>query len=312
MRSLITGSNGFIGWYLAHALQQAGDEVFGLDRTPQTDAPIFHHYTVDIADERALTDVVGDIMPDCVWHLAAQSNIPTSFAAPHATMTSNVIGSLNLFSAVHKVVPEAIVISMGSSAEYGGGSSGKDSIDEDTPLVPSNPYGISKVAQGLCASLYARTYGLHSIHVRPFAVIGPRKQGDALSDFCRAVLAVEQGSATTVRTGNQATIRDFIDVRDCVQALQIIARRGSSEHVYNICNGTAATIGDLIHALQEVSSLEFTTEVEPARLRPSDDRRLVGNNERLIALGYQRRYSLEDTVAATYEYWQTHRTAVGT
>lgn len=311
MRSLITGSSGFIGRWLAQALQQAGDEVFGLDAAPLLDTATLHHYAVDITDEQALTAAVEDVKPDYVWHLAAQSNIATSFAAPQQTMTINLNGSLNLFSALHKTVPGAIIISMGSSAEYGSGGSGQDYLDEETPLEPSSPYGISKVAQGLCACLYARRHGLHTIHVRPFAVIGPGKVGDALSDFCRAVVAAPRDRALTIRTGSQTTIRDFIDVRDCVAALQIIARRGRAEQVYNICNGRGVTIGELMATLQQVCGRELAAVTDSARLRSTDDRQLVGNNERLVALGYHRRYSLLDTVATTFEYWQTFQPTVG-
>lgn len=308
MRSLITGSSGFIGSWLARQLQQEGEEVFGLDHTiPPADHTI-HQYSTDLTDGPAITDLIKDIRPDRVWHLAAQSNIPRSFASPQETLTVNLQGSLCLFSAVQFAAPQATVISVGSSAEYGFGGSHQKFIDEDTPLLPSSPYGISKAAQGLFAALYARTYGIRIMHVRPFAVIGPGKKGDALSDFCRAVVQIQQGNAQEILTGNLETIRDFIDVRDCIQAFLTIAHHGRAGQAYNVCNGAAAAIGDLVAILQKKSSRKFSVVMEPKRARPADDQRLVGNNSRLVALGYSRRYRLENTVAATLEYWRTFDT----
>ncbi len=223
MKSLITGIDGFIGYHLTQALRARGDEVYGLSREPageRNGATIYH---VDVADSAAVTEAIAALRPELIFHLAAQSNIPRSFMAPQETMTINLNGSLNLFSAAQQYTPEATIISAGSSAEYGRGDLKQTQISEDSPLLPSNPYGISKVAQGMAVALYARSYGMRLIHVRPFAVIGPGKTGDVVADFCQAVIRIQQQQLSQLITGNRQTIRDFIDIRDCVQALLLLS-----------------------------------------------------------------------------------------
>jgi GDP-4-dehydro-6-deoxy-D-mannose reductase len=306
MRSLVTGVDGFIGSHLAEALAAAGDQVFGLSRAPAAaragDAVV--RIAGDMTDAGKLAGAVAQAAPDRVFHLAALNNIAASFADPALTMATNVAGSAHLLEAVRKTSPGAAFVSVGSSAEYGLTAATAPVLTEELPLLPTSPYGVSKVAQGLLVRVYAQVYGLRAVHVRPFAVIGPRKTKDAISDFCRNVVALERGTTDRFIVGPLTSERDFVDVRDAVAALVTLSERGAAGTAYNLCNGRNVVLADAVAALQRLSARPFQPTADPSRLRPADDVRIVGDGSRLRALGYAPRFSLEETLAATLAYWR--------
>ncbi len=94
-------------------------------------------------------------------------------------------------------------------------------------------------------------------------------------------------------------MRDFIDVRDCARALVLIAESGAPGSVFNLCNGVAVKMGDLVETLRSVAARPFEVVVDPAKVRPVDDMRIVGDSKKLRALGYAPGHSLADTVRDT-------------
>lgn len=304
MRSLITGIDGFMGSYLSDALLAIGSEVFGLSLRASGTRGNAKVYKGNITDGKAVRGAVRRSKPNWVFHLAAQSNIPRSFEQPEETFEVNMQGSAHVFEAVRLWAPRAMIISVGSSAEYG--ASARQHIKESAPLRPSSPYAVSKVSQGAIASLYCSAYRMRVIHVRPFAVVGPGKVGDALSDFCRAVVKIERNhTRAPLPVGNLNVIRDFIDVRDCVRAMICIARKGRKGEIYNICNGVPVTLRHVVSLLRKHSHRKFRTAPRKARMRQIDDSRLVGSNAKLRSLGYRRTFELDETVRDTLEFWRS-------
>src|SRR5438067_3942545 len=205
---------------------------------------------------------------------------------PAETISVNVNGSLNLFQAVLDVSPKSRVISVGSSSEYGKTASLRRYLNEVVPLLPSNGYGITKATQGMFASLFARVFSLDTVHVRPFAIVGPGKKGDALADFCHGIVAIERGLKNALSVGNLDAVRDFVGVRDCVSASLLVSEKGVTGETYNICNGKGASLRNLVRILKRLSKSSIQLEVDAARMRPADDLRIVGNNRKLRKLGY--------------------------
>lgn len=197
------------------------------------------------------------------------------------------------------------MVSVGSSSEYGRSARDQARVAEDSALLPSNVYGITKATQGMLAAVFAGVFRLDTIHVRPFAIVGPRKEGDALADFCQGIVAIERGLKDSLMVGNTEAIRDFVDVRDCVSALVLIAERGTTGATYNICNGREASLAQVIGILQQLAQCPIRLAVDASRLRVADDLRIVGDNRRLESLGYVPQYDLPTTVSDTLAYWRT-------
>ena len=221
MTWLITGADGFLGSHLAEALAADGIEVHGTVRTPPSrgttngGAAVAHH-ECDIRDVEQVSAVISAVHPTTICHLAAQSSPTESWIDATETFNTNAGGLVRVLDAVRATVPDSLVLAVGSSAEYGP-SSGP--IAEDHPQVPGTPYGVSKVAQDLIAALYHAHYGMRTVRLRPFFVVGPRKTGDVSSDLAKRVVAVEDGTSDTVTVGNLDAIRDLLDVRDAVAPL---------------------------------------------------------------------------------------------
>ena len=181
-RVLITGINGFVGSHLAeYILSNNFGEVFGLIRNKDVEkeniAGILNKIQMkecDINDAYSVKKVIEDVEPDLIFHLAAQSYVPSSWSSPVETMQTNVMGSMNIFEAVRNCKNNPIIQIAGSSEEYGMVYENEVPMTEDNPLRPLSPYGVSKVAMDLLGYQYHQSYGLKIIRTRAFnhSIIG--------------------------------------------------------------------------------------------------------------------------------------------
>ena len=182
MRVLITGITGFVGSHLAELCLSRGDvELFGTYRWRSRRENIAHIKDVtlvemDVLDPASCLHTLRSVRPDWIFHLAAQSFVPTSWSAPASTMGTNVLGQINLFEALRALDRfDTRFHVCGSSEEYGYVGPDETPITEDNPLRPLSPYGVSKVAQDLLGFQYFRSYGLHAVRTRAFNHGGPRR-----------------------------------------------------------------------------------------------------------------------------------------
>ena len=305
MKSIITGINGFIGFHLSNLLIQKGDQVVGIDKerkqVKKGSMPIYYG---NLLDQKFLKKTLDTEKPDRIFHLAAQSNIPYSFSNPQETMEVNIIGTLNLLEATKKLNQKVSFVSFGSSAEYGKSARSGKATPETANLEPTNPYGVSKVAQGQLVEIYRQAYKLNLFHIRPFAIIGPGKLGDAVSDFARGIVAIERGEKKELLVGNVSHVRDFLDVRDAVGAIELVSRSDNDYSIYNICSGKGWKLEDLLTKLINMSTKKVILRTDREKSRPTDDAILVGNPERLFSLGFKPKIAIEQTLSDILDYWR--------
>ncbi len=307
MRCLVTGADGFIGGHLVEHLLAAGAETTGIGLAVN---PLLEQlrarakfFPADILDPAALAAILAEVQPDAIFHLAAQSLPNVSWAQPAVTFRVNVEGTLNLLDAVRRQCPAARVVVAGSSAEYAPRPDGAP-IRETDPLQPSSPYAVSKLAATELARLYQRRYGAGVVVMRPFFLIGPRKQGDVASDFARRIVAIERGAPAELRVGNLDLVRDFLDVRDGVSAMTLLAQSGAAGGIYNICSGRGCSLRELVERMQRLARVPFRVVPDPALVRPVDDLVKIGDPGRLRALGWSPRRDLDATLQDILEYWR--------
>ena len=182
MKILITGISGFVGSHLAeYFLAQGKYEVFGIIKWRSDRENIIHIqdkiklYECDIKDAFAMKTALSKIRPDYIFHLAAQSYVPYSWRVPQETLSTNIIGEVNLFESIKELQIEPLIHIAGSSEEYGLVLPEELPIKETNPLRPLSPYAVSKVAQDLLAYQYFRSYGLKVVRTRAFNHTGPRR-----------------------------------------------------------------------------------------------------------------------------------------
>lgn len=302
MRILITGINGFIGYWLTQHLLNEGQTVFGVSRTSNAIDKRVKMYQGNVLDQSELKRIVQQSKPHVIYHLAAQSNIPYSFSNPQETVNVNINGTLTVLECVRLICPKARLISVGSSAEYGWTAQSNQLLKEDAELRPSSPYAITKVAQGNLVQMYRKGYGLRCTHVRPFAIIGPRKTKDAVSDFARGIVAVERGKKKTIAVGDISQTRDFMDVRDAVRALAIVAEKGTSLPVVNICSGKGTTLAAVLQQLLPFAKTKVIIRKDSERKRAIEDSVLVGDPHLLQSLGFTPAFPMQKTLGDTLAY----------
>lgn len=315
MKVLITGITGFAGSHLAELLLDENVQVFGTVRprsrmdnlTPAVQARLDLR-ECELRDYASVKALLGAIRPDGIFHLAAQSFVPTSWNSPGDTLSNNIIGQLNILEAMKDLELKDTPIQLAcSSEEYGMVYEHELPITEDTPLRPLSPYAVSKVAQDLMGYQYSMSYGLRCVRTRAFNHEGPRR-GDIFvtSNFAKQIVHIEKGYAPPViRVGNLDARRDFTDVRDTVRAYWLLLRKGKPGEVYNIASGHSVKIADMLDMLLAMTTEKITIETDPARLRPSDVPVLQGDSSRMRNLtGWEPTIPFEQTLRDILDYWR--------
>ncbi len=315
MRVLITGITGFAGSHLADYLlaEHTEVEIFGTQRWRSRTENIEHLAgqielrEADLRDYTSIHRVLDEVRPDAIFHLAAQSFVPTSWRAPAETLTTNIIGQTHLFAAVRALQLDPTIQIAGSSEEYGLVLPDEVPIKETNPLRPLSPYAVSKVAQDLLAFQYFASYGLKTIRTRGFNHTGPRR-GEVFvtSNFAKQIASIEaELQDPVIRVGNLESVRDFTDVRDTVRAYWLAVEKGRPGEVYNIASGREITIRQLLDKLVELSRTRVEVEIDPDRLRPSDVEVLIGDASKFHAdTGWVPSIPLEQTLEDLLDFWR--------
>jgi GDP-4-dehydro-6-deoxy-D-mannose reductase len=333
MKAIVTGASGFVGGYLVSRLVAGGAEVLGLDavvpkrnKTPDSgDVPDFGSFEVDgqmlppefpgkgaeirqcdLLDTGAVEESVSDWSPDVIFHLAAQSSAARSFKDPAGTMRTNVMGTLNLLEAVRRAGKARVIIT-GSAEEYGKRDSCEMPLLESSPLEPVSPYAVSKAAQNLLAMQYHRAFGIEVVATRSFSHTGPGQTTVfVLPSFASQCAEIKAGLREPVlHTGNLEVARDFLDVRDVVEAYIMLAEKGTPGATYNVCSGTSLVLTDAVEQLTAMTGVKVSVEPDPERFRPADVPVLTGDNGRLIEdCGWSATIERDKMLSDLFVWWE--------
>ncbi len=308
--ALITGAAGFCGSYLAEHLAGQGWRVVGLDvaadageRLRRLGLDVEVHQS-DLADVEVLRQIVAEVQPAQVYHLAAL----TSPAAPYRALYEvNVYGTIHLLEAVRQAAPGSAVLIAGSSAQYGPTASHENPIGEAQELRPITQYAVTKAVQDLLGHMAGAT-GQRVIRTRSFNIIGPRQGAQFVSAaFARQIAEIEQGlRPPVIEVGNLAAVRDFVDVRDVARAYTRVLAAGRPGQAYNVCSGAGRSVQSLLDGLLALSTAT-SIEVRPVaeRMQPADVPAQVGSYARLAAdTGWQPLIPWEQTLRDLLDYWR--------
>jgi GDP-4-dehydro-6-deoxy-D-mannose reductase len=318
--TLVTGAAGFVGSHLLDLLAAGAGSgasaakaanAAGAVRTiawhrpggaPPRDTPGTIWEAVDLLDHAAVRGAIARLRPSVVYHCAGAAHVGRSWDRTEATLAINVRATHHLLEALAAAGAGARVLIPSSAMVY---AAADRALAEDDPLVPSSPYGLSKLAQEL---LGCRANGPVRVGVaRAFNHIGPRQDaGFAASSFARRIADIERGrSAPEISAGNLDAQRDVTDVRDTVRAYRLIAERGEPGRVYNVCSGRAIVIRDLLNMMIARARVPVTVRIDPARYRPNDVPLVLGDPARIRReLGWSAEIALDRTIDDLLEYWR--------
>ena len=314
LRALITGIAGFAGSHLAeHLLAETDWEVWGtIHRTAHNVRHLQDQVNLRYVDLRApakVTDLLQEVRPDRVYHLAGQSYVPASWDDPWRTFETNVRSQVNLIEAILTAGLTPRVLVVASDQEYGAITGDDLPLDEDTPLRPASPYAVSKVAQDMLGLQYHLNYDLFIVRVRPFNHIGPRQRSEFVAPaFARQLAEIEAGlRPPVVRVGNLDARRDFTDVHDIVRAYFLALERGEAGAVYNIGAGQSHSIRELLDTLLDLSTVQVTVEQDPDRMRPSDVPEVICDAAKFCAqTGWAPQVPFHESLHSVLNYWRQH------
>ncbi|HUS52027.1 MAG TPA: GDP-mannose 4,6-dehydratase [Candidatus Bathyarchaeia archaeon] len=310
---LITGITGFVGSHLSEFLLKSNYQVFGTARPRSKTENIDHLrskirlFDADILDSHSVYEVVKTARPDYIFHLAAQSFVPTSWASPANTLETNLIGTVHLFEAVRKLEIKPRIQIACSSEEYGLVKPGEIPVRETNPLRPLSPYAVSKVAMDMLGYQYFQSYRMKIVRTRAFNHTGPRRgESFVCSNFARQIAEIEKGKREPVlRVGNLAAKRDFTDVRDIVRGYLLAVQKGKPGEVYNLCSGRAIKIEQVLKMLLDFSKAKVKVEKDPDRMRPSDLPVLEGDYSKFRKeTGWKPKIAFEKTLKDLLDYWR--------
>jgi len=315
MNVLITGITGFAGSHLADYIlaHHPGVKVHGIVRWRSRMDNVAHLtgkvelHEADLKDIVSLRKALETSRPDKIFHLAAQSFVPTSWRLPAETFMINSVGQVNLFEAVLSLKLNPRIQIAGSSEEYGLVRPDEVPMKETNYLRPLSPYAVSKVAQDLLGYQYHRSYGMRVVRTRGFNHTGPRR-GEVFvtSNFAKQIAEIEKDRREPVlRVGNLDAKRDFTDVRDMVRAYWLAAEKAEDGEVYNIGTGTAISMREMLDKLLSLSRVEVKVQVDPERLRPSDVAILQADATKFRqATGWAPTIPFDQTLRDLLDYWR--------
>lgn len=295
---LITGVTGFVGRYLVEYINQTepSSQIFGIGTRKNCALPI-HYCQINLKEKEQTENLLADIRPDYIIHLASMSSVGESWKNPDICFQNNTGIMLNILTATANLKLKTRLLSVGSSEEYGNYPADKMPLKECYELMPQNPYAVAKVSQEMLCKLFIN-YGLDIVMTRSFNHIGPYQDTRfVVPSFIKQLVEISQNKKSDMTVGNINISRDFTDVRDVVNAYYKILHQGKTGEVYNVCSGKKTKLKDIITLTESCLGIKAAITVDSSLLRKNDSKIIFGDNSKLKnELSWSPQYSIKDTI----------------
>ncbi len=303
--ALVTGGAGFIGSHLAEALVERGVQVTIVDNlcngsldNIRAIAERVNFYSLDIRSP-AFIELLLSGSFNTIFHFAAEAYVPPSVENPENNYLVNLAAPFYILEALRKAKLDTTLIVGSSAAVYG--NPRHIPVSELDPTFPISPYGVSKLAIERYTAVYSQIYGLKAASLRLFSIFGPRQCKQIVYDFIYKV-ATNPDEMEILGDGTQ--VRDLIYVKDVVQAVLLIWENAPLQgEVYNVAAGTGLSTRQIAETVTRVMGacprFRYT-----GNIRPGDAEKWVACVDRIAALGFWPRFSFEQGVKQTVEWYQ--------
>ena len=319
----ITGITGMVGSHMTdYLIKKTNWKIYGLYRWDEKLDNLNDHIKTinqdsrikllygDLTDFSSLLEILKNIKPDIIFHLAAQSFPKTSFNYPIQTLNVNILGTANLLESVKILNLKKTIIHVCSSSEIFGRVKKEDlPIKENATFHPASPYAISKVGTDLLGRFYAEAYGLRTLTTRMFTHTGPRRSDIfAESTFAKQIALIEKGyQKPVVYVGNLKSLRTIADVRDACDAYyKLVTINPIPGEFYNIGGNYTCTVGEILNKLISLSNNKnISIKVDKNRLRPIDaDLQIPDTTKFKKHTGWKPKISFNKTMIDLLNYWR--------
>ncbi|MBW7863102.1 MAG: GDP-mannose 4,6-dehydratase [Candidatus Hydrogenedens sp.] len=284
-RALITGITGQDGSYLAEWLLEKGYEVHGVVRRSSTETfeRIWHVkdritlHQADLTDQVSMVDLLGQVHPNEVYNLGAQSFVPTSWCQPILTGDVTALGVTRVLEAI-RMVDKTIRFYQASSSEMFGKVQ-ETPQTERTPFYPRSPYGVAKVYGHWITVNYRESYDIYAVSGILFNHESPRRGLEFVTrKVTNGVARIKMGLDTELRMGNLDARRDWGYARDYVRAMWLMLQQETPDD-YVISSGETHTVGEMCEVAFARVGLDWRAHVveDPAYYRPAEVHLLLGD-----------------------------------
>lgn len=316
MKALITGITGQDGSYLAEELLSEEHEVHGIIRrssVPEHQTKRIDHiksdlflHDGDLTDALSIDRIVSTVVPDEIFHLAAQSHVGKSFNIPQYTAEVNAIGTLYILESMKQHCPDSKMYHAATSEMFG------NSIDDDgfqretTPMHPTSPYGCAKLyAHNMCAH-YRKAHNLFICSGILFNHESPRRgENFVTSKVTKAAVEIKLGLRDKIELGSLDAKRDWGHAKDYIKAIRLMMSQNKPLDCV-VATGESRTVKDLVSFVFEYLGMDYMEHVILSQklMRPEEIWELKGDSTKIRSLGWKPDYSFEDMMIEMVNHWQ--------
>lgn len=304
MKVVVTGGNGYVGRIVCTLLCDSHDVTvidslrYGKNRFSSELLDKVTMKELDIRDGEKVSELLAEIEPDVVIHLAAIHFIPECEEQPDLAIATNIEGTANLLRCITQdcrfVFASSAAVYAPEEVAHSEGSS---------PVAPMDVYGITKLTGEYLVDYYAKKNGFSAVSVRLFNVIGA---GETNPHVLPEIIAQLKSGATSIFLGNMTPQRDYIDVRDAAAGFVAAALSGNPSSgamdIVNLGLCESHSVKQLVDLIAESSGLEISVETDPDRVRAVDRPMLLANNEKIRSgFDWNPRYKIRDTIRDMWE-----------
>lgn len=301
-KAFISGLSGQDGSYLAELLESKGYEVHGLlrrsasanlENLKNTNA-IFHYG--DICDELSIYQAISEVMPDEVYHLAAQSFVKMSFITPVNTGNITALGATRILEVLRKVKPDAKFYNASSSEMFG---SVPPPQSMKTPFHPISPYSVAKVYAHWMTINYRETYGMFAVNGILFNHESARRGIEFVSrKIAHGVASIVKGKQKELWLGNLEAKRDWSHAKDMVRGMYLMMQHKEPGD-WLLASGESHSVQEFVEAAFNHVGLDWQkyVKIDDKYKRPNEVNHLLGDpGDAKEVLGWEPEYSFEDLV----------------
>lgn len=302
-RVLITGGSGFIGSHLLSKLKGKYD-IYSLERyVTGRPAQPKQYKTVfgDLCDFHAIGNIIRQVRPEIVIHLAAISPVSYSYVHPHEVIEVNLMGTMNLAEKCLKLPNFEQFLMASTSETYG--FVGETPKTETTRQMPNSPYAVSKKACEDYLTYMCRAHNFPVTILRPFNSYGRKKNYHFLVEKTVVQMLKKK---ETCQLGDPTPVRDFMYVNDHVNAyLTCLENEKAIGEIFNFCTGIGYSIKEVVDLINEITGFGGKVIWGTIPERPLDIKILIGSNRKAKKiLGWEPKFSLREGLQCTVDYWK--------
>lgn len=309
MKTLITGTLGQDGSYLAELLLSKGDEVYGIERRIGIEDPILRYSRInniidniklfngDVSIYESVLDIFNEVRPDELYHLASQSHVGISFKDEWTIINNNIKSTINCLNAIKNIKPECKFYHAGSSEQFG--KVLETPQNENTPFNPRSPYAIGKVHSFFYTKMYREAYNIFACNGILMNHESERRATEFVTrKITQAVAKIKLGRQKELFLGNLDSKRDWGYAKDFVEAMYLMLQQEKPDD-YVIATGETHSIKEFLEEAFGYVGLNWQdyVKVDEKFIRPSEVNLLVGDYSKAKrVLGWEPKVKFKELV----------------